>query len=107
MKKEDFDELIESVKEAGAILRGEKQPARVFHHPSPAVTTPPQEAFAICIETDDPELLHVLKVYQVQLLAGGSVLLNDEAGEAAIYPASNFILLELPREVEEVLSRVA
>lgn len=106
MKKEDFDELIESVKEAGAILRGEKQPARVFHHPTNAAT-PPQEAFAICIETDDPELLHVLKVYQVQLLAGGSVLLNDEAGEAAIYPASNFILLELPREVEEVLSRVA
>jgi hypothetical protein len=106
MKKEDFEELIEGVKEAGAILRGEKQPARVFYHPSPA-PRPKQEAFAICIETDDPELLHVRKVYQVQLLAGGSVALIDEAGETAIYPADNFILLELPREVEEVLSRVA
>jgi hypothetical protein len=106
MKKEDFEELLESAREAGAILRGEKQPARVFYHPTTAAA-PPQEAFAICIETDDPELLHVRKLYQVQLLSGGSVALTDEAGETAIYPADHFILLELPREVEEVLSRVA
>jgi putative transcriptional regulator len=30
MKKRDFDELIESVREAGQILRGEVKPSRVF-----------------------------------------------------------------------------
>jgi putative transcriptional regulator len=30
MKKELFDELLESVREGGAILRGEQAPARVF-----------------------------------------------------------------------------
>jgi putative transcriptional regulator len=31
MKKELFDELLESVREGGAILRGEKEPSRAFH----------------------------------------------------------------------------
>jgi putative transcriptional regulator len=31
MKKELFDELLESVREGGAILRGEKEPSRTFH----------------------------------------------------------------------------
>ena len=30
MKKQDFDELIESVREAGKILRGEAKPSREF-----------------------------------------------------------------------------
>ena len=30
MRKELFDELVESVKEGMAILRGEKEPSRVF-----------------------------------------------------------------------------
>lgn len=30
MKKKDFDELVASVREAGAIRRGEKKPSRVF-----------------------------------------------------------------------------
>ena len=30
MKKENFNELIESVREAGRILRGEQEPSRVF-----------------------------------------------------------------------------
>ena len=30
MRKKDFDELVASVREAGAIRRGEKKPSRVF-----------------------------------------------------------------------------
>ena len=30
MKKELFDELLESVRQGGAILRGEKKPARIY-----------------------------------------------------------------------------
>jgi hypothetical protein len=50
VKKEDFDELLASVREAGAYLG-----------------------------------------------------VQDEAGEAAIYPADHFILIELPNEVEHAL----
>jgi putative transcriptional regulator len=32
MRKELFDDLLESVREAGAILRGEKAPSRVFEY---------------------------------------------------------------------------
>ena len=37
MKKELFDELLESVREGGQILRGERQPARAFRLVEPDV----------------------------------------------------------------------
>jgi putative transcriptional regulator len=37
MKKELFDELLESVREGGAILRGERQPSRVTRFDEPDV----------------------------------------------------------------------
>jgi putative transcriptional regulator len=37
MKKELFNELLESVREAKAIIRGEKQPSRVFVYDEPNV----------------------------------------------------------------------
>jgi hypothetical protein len=35
MKKEMFARLVESVKQAGRIYRGEQQPSRVFEIPTP------------------------------------------------------------------------
>jgi putative transcriptional regulator len=37
MKKELFDELLESVREGGAILRGEREPSRSIHFAEPDV----------------------------------------------------------------------
>lgn len=37
MKKELFDELLESVREGGEILRGERAPSRAFHFEDPDV----------------------------------------------------------------------
>ena len=37
MKKELFNELLESVRQGGAILRGEKKPARVYEFSEPDV----------------------------------------------------------------------
>jgi putative transcriptional regulator len=37
MKKELFDELLESVRQGGAILRGEKKPARIYEFSEPDV----------------------------------------------------------------------
>lgn len=39
MKQEIFDELLESVREAKAIMRGEKLPSRVFVYKEPNVKT--------------------------------------------------------------------
>lgn len=37
MKEDLFQELVESVQQMGAIMRGEVEPSRVFHHPAPDV----------------------------------------------------------------------
>lgn len=50
-----------------------------------------------------PQLLIPRKLYQVRALPSGRFRVIDEAGEAAIYPADHFILIELPSEVEHVL----
>jgi putative transcriptional regulator len=39
VKKELFDELLESVREAKAIMRGQKKPSRVFVYDDPDVKT--------------------------------------------------------------------
>jgi hypothetical protein len=102
MKKEDFEELLESVREGGAILRGAAQPSRVFRITASRMPhAEPQ--FAICIQTDDSELLIPRKLYQITVLPSGNVKVMDEAGEAAVYPADHFILIELPHEIEHAL----
>ncbi len=107
MNEQDFKELLESVREGGQILRGEREPSRVFEVNAPRGMKEPETHFAVCVQTDDPELLIPRKIYEVTTLASGRVLVLDEAGETAIYPADHFILMELPSEVVEALSRVA
>ncbi len=107
MSEKVFKGLSESVREAGEILRGEREPSRVFEVNAPRGMKNPETHFAICVQTDDPELLIPRKIYEVTTLASGRVAVLDEAGETAIYPAEHFILMELPREIVEALSRVA
>lgn len=47
MKKEMFDRLVESVKQAGKIYRGEQQPSRVFEIPTPTKQPSPETIAAI------------------------------------------------------------
>ena len=67
--------------------------------------------FAICIKTDDPDLLTPRKIYEVlpDASAAKSDFLRviDNEGEDYLYPASCFILVSLPNEVEKVLERVS
>lgn len=107
MSKKTLDELIESVREGGQILRGEQPPSRAFEHPSPRRRRKPSPRFAVCVRTDDPELLIPRKIYEITPLASGRVSVVDEAGETAIYPADTFILLNLPSEVEKALGAAA
>lgn len=105
MKKEDFEELLGSVREAGQILRGEIEPSRQFWIEVPEKTER-QKGFALCVKTDDPKLLVLSKVYQARFSATGNIGIIDEEGEAAVYPADFFIRLDLPDEVESVLENL-
>ena len=107
MKKELFDELVKSVREGGAILRGEIKPSRVFHHPTPPADYAPEQRFAVCIQTHNPELLEPRKLYQVTMLGDDAVKVTDEAGEAAIYPTDFFVLIDLTPEAEQAILRSA
>ncbi|MDT5120527.1 MAG: hypothetical protein QOC96_9 [Acidobacteriota bacterium] len=108
MKEDSFEQLLESVREGGAILRGEVEPSRVFNYPSVSQKRRNTEkSFAICIKTDDPELLMPNKIYQVALLDQDLLKVMDEAGESAIYPADYFLLVSFSTEVEKLLARVA
>lgn len=62
-----------------------------------------QEIFAVCLETDDRELLIPFKIYQIKL-RGEYVCVTDEKGESAVYPKNFFLPLQLPPETVNVLS---
>jgi hypothetical protein len=107
MSEKVFKELLESVREAGQIARGERAPSRVFERAAPRRRRKTQPRFAVCVQTDDPELLIPRKIYEVKPLAGGMISLVDEAGETALYPDDHFVLLELPPKVEKLLGAAA
>ncbi len=102
MKKENFSGLLESVREAGKIQRGEIAPSRIFSIEVPENNGKP-EGFALCVKTDDPKLLVPSKIYRARFSSSGSIGVIDEEGEAAIYPSDFFIRLDIPVEVEQAL----
>lgn len=67
--------------------------------------------FAICIKSDDPDFLTPRKIYEVLPDASAArsdfIRVIDNEGEDYLYPASCFIVLKLPDEVEKVLERVS
>jgi hypothetical protein len=67
--------------------------------------------FAVCINTDDPDLLTPRMIYQVLSDEGAAksnyVRVIDNEGEDYLYPAEYFILVDFPREVALALSRVS
>ena len=104
MDKELFNELIESIEDAGAIMRGEKRPSREFHFPEPP---PRPRQYAICVTKTEPEFLTYCKVYELipdEIAAREQeVRVFDDTDECAPYPADYFVAIELPRDVQEAL----
>lgn len=80
-------------------------PARETEVPLPSSQNLNDELFAICLETDDVNLLVPLKIYQISL-RGKNVKVIDEKGETAIYPRSFFLPLQLPQEDTSTLTKV-
>ena len=106
MDKQRFDDLKESIIEAGKVMRGEMKPSREFTF---AVDTSeihkPIETWAICVETDDEELMIPGKVYAVKITRN-RILVTDEEGEPAFYPKEFFMPISLPAEVSLKLGEV-
>ncbi len=63
--------------------------------------------FAICINTDDPDLLTPRMIYQVlpdeRAKESNYVRVIDNEGEDYLYPADYFIIFDFPAEVERAL----
>ena len=106
MTKTEYERLLESVRQGGAILRGEVAASRSFEFPASGGRKL-ETRLAICVRTDDPNLLIVNKIYQVNLLDHDLIRVIDEEGEAAIYPADHFLYVSFPPKVERVLSHLA
>ena len=106
MNKKNFESLERSVNEASQILRGELTPIREFRVKSTRPSEPKAVGFALCIKSDEPELLIPSKVYRARFSSNRHVGVTDEAGEAAIYPSDFFVKLDFPSEVEDVLENL-
>lgn len=107
MKKVQYEELLKSVRQGGAILRGEVEPSRMISYPTSRRNGKAATRLAICVKTDDPELLVVNKIYPVTPLDDDLIRVIDQAGEAAIYSSDHFLYVSFPPKVEQVLSRLA
>ena len=67
----------------------------------------PNSRFALCVENNDCDDLEKRKIYVVvpddDAEKEGYFRVVDDSGEDYLYPASYFILVELPVEVQEAL----
>lgn len=80
-----------------------KQGGRVFERETQKFDK--ETAFAICVKSDEEELLMPLKVYEVTLSKTEYVGVVDENGEKAIYPANFFVFLELTPNVSQLIKQ--
>ena len=72
----------------------------------------PTPRFAVCVSTDDPDLLTPRMIYQVLPDDSGAarsdyVRVIDNEGEDYLYPAKYFVFVELPRAVERAILRAS
>ena len=64
--------------------------------------------FAVCINNADyPAALERHKIYQVlpdeDAARDGDVRIIDESGEDYLYPASSFVVIDVPQAVEQAI----
>jgi hypothetical protein len=58
---------------------------------------------AVCIHTENDELLHPRKIYNAIFIGDDLIQVTDETGENAIYSSKLFLRVHLPAEVEAAL----
>ena len=70
----------------------------------------PIPRFAICIDNSEyPASLELHKIYRVlpdeEADLDGGLRIIDESGEDYLYPADYFILLDVPKEIVQILTQ--
>jgi hypothetical protein len=67
--------------------------------------------FAICITTDDPDLLTPRRIYRIvpdeKAAKSNYVRVVDNEGADYLYPADYFIVVEFPAAIERMLLRAS
>ncbi len=106
MKSERFEQLKASVIEAGLILNGKKKPSREFQYKVVEKPDNLEEIWAVCLESDDVDLLVPRKLYLVKFGENG-VWVRDEKGEMTVCDKEDFLPLAFTPEVEELLAIAA
>ena len=70
-----------------------------------------ENKFAVCINSDDPDLLTPRRIYQVlpdeSAARSNYIRVIDNEGEDYFYPGDYFLFIELPRKVEQALLEAA
>lgn len=109
MNKKNLHKLEESIIQAGQILRGERKPSREFiYKVEEGDFNSEQKIWAVCVDTDDEQLLIRLKLYQIEVDADSDyVFVRDEKGEATFAPREFFFPLLVPQQLEQQLAKVA
>ncbi len=106
MKTEHFEHLKGSVVEAGKILRGVRGPSREFRFEVVETPQSAEERWAICIDSDDHQLLIPRKLYLVRLGETG-LWVRDENGEMTSCDADDFLPVAFAPEVQDILAQAA
>lgn len=67
--------------------------------------------FAICIQSDEADLLTPRRIYQVlpdeSAAKSNYIRVIDNEGEDYLYPADYFIFVDFPQEIERALLRAS
>ena len=67
--------------------------------------------FAICIQSDEADLLTPRMIYQIlpdeSAAKSNYIRVIDNEGEDYLYPADYFIFVDFPREIERALLRTS
>jgi hypothetical protein len=70
-----------------------------------------ESKFAVCINSDDPDLLTPRRIYQVlpdeSAARSNYIRVIDNEGEDYLYPGDYFLFIELPRKIEQALLKAA
>ncbi len=71
----------------------------------------PESKFAICIKSDDVDVLTPRMVYEVlpddSAAKSNYIRVVDNEGEDYLYPADYFMFVSFPQAVEKTLSRIS
>lgn len=104
MNAENFNELLESVKEVGLMEKGELAPSREFAVERNLTENAANiKTFAICLSKEDEELIPLKIYHAVFHPRHKTCTVKDENNETLVCPIEWFLPIEFPKTVERLL----